>query len=52
VENDEEDIFPDAMSASMAEGWRSGPAKALERQYAALAAAERVKSQANVGNLG
>ena len=52
VENDEEDIFPDPMSASMAEGWRSGPAKALERQYAALAAAERVKSQASVGNSG
>jgi NAD(P)-dependent dehydrogenase (short-subunit alcohol dehydrogenase family) len=41
VENDEEDIFPDAMSGSMAQGWRSGPAKALERQYAALATAER-----------
>jgi|SRR5690242_16876774 len=41
VENDEEDIFPDAMSGSMAQGWRSGPAKALERQYAALAASLR-----------
>ena len=41
VQNDEEDIFPDAMSGSMAQGWRSGPAKALERQYAALASAER-----------
>jgi NAD(P)-dependent dehydrogenase (short-subunit alcohol dehydrogenase family) len=41
VQNDEEDIFPDAMSASMAQGWHSGPAKALERQYAALAAASR-----------
>jgi NAD(P)-dependent dehydrogenase (short-subunit alcohol dehydrogenase family) len=49
VENDEEDIFPDAMSGSMADGWRSGPAKALERQYAALATAERVKAQANSG---
>ena len=49
VENDEEDIFPDAMSASMAEGWRTGPAKALERQYAALAAAERTRAQANSG---
>lgn len=49
VENDEEDIFPDAMSGSMAQGWRSGPAKALERQYAALAAAELVKARANSG---
>jgi NAD(P)-dependent dehydrogenase (short-subunit alcohol dehydrogenase family) len=39
VENEEEDIFPDPMSGSMAESWRSGAAKALERQYAALAAA-------------
>jgi NAD(P)-dependent dehydrogenase (short-subunit alcohol dehydrogenase family) len=44
VENGEEDIFPDPMSASMAESWRSGAAKALERQYAALVAAEPVKS--------
>ncbi|MBE1547389.1 NAD(P)-dependent dehydrogenase (short-subunit alcohol dehydrogenase family) [Mycobacterium sp. OAS707] len=49
VENGEEDIFPDAMSVSMAQGWRSGPAKALERQYAALAAAELAKAQANSG---
>ncbi len=38
VENDEEDIFPDPMSQSVAEGWRGGVAKALERQYAAIAA--------------
>jgi NAD(P)-dependent dehydrogenase (short-subunit alcohol dehydrogenase family) len=37
VENDEEEIFPDPTSASMAAGWRSGAAKALERQNAALA---------------
>jgi NAD(P)-dependent dehydrogenase (short-subunit alcohol dehydrogenase family) len=36
VENGEEDIFPDPMSASMAESWRSGAAKALERQNATL----------------
>jgi NAD(P)-dependent dehydrogenase (short-subunit alcohol dehydrogenase family) len=42
VENGEEDIFPDPMSESMAESWRSGAAKALERQYAALVAAEPV----------
>ena len=38
VENNEEDIFPDPMSQSVAEGWRSGIDKALERQYAAIAA--------------
>jgi NAD(P)-dependent dehydrogenase (short-subunit alcohol dehydrogenase family) len=37
MEQGEEDIFPDPMSASVAEGWRSGAAKALERQNAALA---------------
>jgi NAD(P)-dependent dehydrogenase (short-subunit alcohol dehydrogenase family) len=37
VENGEEEIFPDPMSQAMAEGWRSGVAKAFERQNAALA---------------
>ena len=37
LERGEEDIFPDPMSQSMAESWRSGPAKALEREYAAIA---------------
>jgi NAD(P)-dependent dehydrogenase (short-subunit alcohol dehydrogenase family) len=37
VEKGEEDIFPDPMSASMAESWRGSAAKTLERQYAALA---------------
>jgi NAD(P)-dependent dehydrogenase (short-subunit alcohol dehydrogenase family) len=36
VEKGEEEIFPDPASESMAESWRSGAAKALERQYAAL----------------
>jgi NAD(P)-dependent dehydrogenase (short-subunit alcohol dehydrogenase family) len=36
VENGEEDIFPDPMSAALADGWHAGPAKALERQNAAL----------------
>jgi NAD(P)-dependent dehydrogenase (short-subunit alcohol dehydrogenase family) len=44
VEKDEEDIFPDPMSESMAESWRNGPAKAMERQNAALVQAEPVKS--------
>ena len=41
VENGEEDIFPDPMSAAMAHGWRSGVAKALERENAALVQVSR-----------
>jgi NAD(P)-dependent dehydrogenase (short-subunit alcohol dehydrogenase family) len=44
LQNGEEDIFPDPMSASMAESWRSGAAKALERENAALVTAEPVRS--------
>jgi NAD(P)-dependent dehydrogenase (short-subunit alcohol dehydrogenase family) len=44
VEKEEEDIFPDPMSESIAESWRSGVAKALERQFAAFVAAEPVTS--------
>src|SRR5262245_59704012 len=36
LENGEEDIFPDPASQSIAEGWRTGAAKALERQFAAF----------------
>ena len=36
LEKGEEDIFPDPASRSIAEGWRTGAAKALERQYAAF----------------
>jgi NAD(P)-dependent dehydrogenase (short-subunit alcohol dehydrogenase family) len=36
VERGEEEIFPDAMSAALAESWRNGTAKQLERQNAAL----------------
>ena len=39
VEAGEEDIFPDPMSASMADSWRNSAAKTLERQNAALAEA-------------
>jgi len=39
VDDGEEDIFPDPMSAAVADGWRSGVAKELERQNAAFAAA-------------
>lgn len=35
VRNGEEEIFPDPMSATMAETWRDGAVKALERQNAA-----------------
>jgi NAD(P)-dependent dehydrogenase (short-subunit alcohol dehydrogenase family) len=38
VEHDEDDIFPDPMSAAMAESWRTGAAKALERENATLVA--------------
>jgi NAD(P)-dependent dehydrogenase (short-subunit alcohol dehydrogenase family) len=44
LENGEQEIFPDPMSASMAEGWRSGAVKALERQFAAYVEASPVKS--------
>jgi hypothetical protein len=38
VERDQEDIFPDQMSQSIAQSWRNGAAKALELQYAELLA--------------
>src|SRR5437660_7050853 len=36
VEKEEEDIFPDPMSASMAASWRGSAAKAMERQLASF----------------
>jgi NAD(P)-dependent dehydrogenase (short-subunit alcohol dehydrogenase family) len=36
IERGEEDIFPDPASRSVADGWRNGAAKALERQFAAF----------------
>ena len=39
VEKDEEDIFPDPVSQSVAESWRNSPDKDLERQMAGLAQA-------------
>jgi NAD(P)-dependent dehydrogenase (short-subunit alcohol dehydrogenase family) len=44
VANGEEDIFPDPMSQSMAESWRGGAAKAMERQNASLVAPDQVAS--------
>jgi hypothetical protein len=40
VERGDEDIFPDSMSQLLAEGWRVGVAKTLERLNAALVTAE------------
>ena len=37
LEQGEEDIFPDPASLSIAEGWRNGAVKALEREFAAFA---------------
>ena len=39
VENNEEDIFPDPASAFIADNWRDGATKALERQLAQAARA-------------
>jgi hypothetical protein len=33
LQNEDEDIFPDSMSQSIAEAWRKGVVKALERQF-------------------
>jgi NAD(P)-dependent dehydrogenase (short-subunit alcohol dehydrogenase family) len=42
VEKGEDDIFPDPLSRSLAEGWRSGPVKAFERELAGSVAAAPV----------
>jgi NAD(P)-dependent dehydrogenase (short-subunit alcohol dehydrogenase family) len=42
VENGEEDIFPDTVSGSIAESWRSGAVKAMERENASFVAAQPV----------
>ena len=39
VENEEEDIFPDPMSAAIADSWRNGAVKAMERENAAFVTA-------------
>ncbi len=41
VESGEDDIFPDPVSQSIADGWRAGVAKGLERQFAAFAPQSR-----------
>jgi NAD(P)-dependent dehydrogenase (short-subunit alcohol dehydrogenase family) len=45
LEKGEDDIFPDPASLPIAEGWRTGVVKALERQFAAFVP----KSAANLG---
>jgi short-subunit dehydrogenase len=42
VQKGEEDIFPDPMSQSMADSWRGGAVKAVERQFATLVGAKPV----------
>jgi NAD(P)-dependent dehydrogenase (short-subunit alcohol dehydrogenase family) len=43
LENGEEDIFPDPASQSIAEAWRTGAVKAMERQFAAFVPASAAK---------
>ena len=43
VENEDEEIFPDPMSAAIAEGWRSSAVKALQYQFAAYVQQTPVK---------
>ena len=45
VERGDEDIFPDPMSAGVANGWRNGADKALERQFAAYTPESMAKGQ-------
>lgn len=47
LENGEADIFPDPMSAPMAEGWRTGVANVAATEFAAIAKAVRAASAAN-----
>ena len=42
IEQGEEDIFPDPMSAPLAERWRTSPVKDMERQNAALVAPQPI----------
>jgi NAD(P)-dependent dehydrogenase (short-subunit alcohol dehydrogenase family) len=44
VENADEEIFPDPMSAALAEGWRNSAVKQLQRQFAAYVEQTPVKS--------
>lgn len=44
LQNDEEEIFPDPTSQSVAEGWRNGVVKALERQFASYVSQSATKA--------
>ena len=44
VENGDDEIFPDPLSETLAESWRSGAAKAMERENAALVQAVPVEA--------
>jgi NAD(P)-dependent dehydrogenase (short-subunit alcohol dehydrogenase family) len=44
VEHGDEDIFPDAVSAILADSWRESVAKALEHEYAGFARAQQIAS--------
>jgi NAD(P)-dependent dehydrogenase (short-subunit alcohol dehydrogenase family) len=46
VEKEDEEIFPDPMSAAIAEGWRGSAVKALQRQFAAYVEQTPVSSKA------
>jgi NAD(P)-dependent dehydrogenase (short-subunit alcohol dehydrogenase family) len=46
VEAGDEEIFPDPMSAAVAEGWRGSAVKALQRQFAGYVQQTPVKAQA------
>ena len=44
LERGDEEIFPDPMSAAIADGWSGGVVKALERQFASYVEADPVAS--------
>jgi NAD(P)-dependent dehydrogenase (short-subunit alcohol dehydrogenase family) len=44
VEKGEDEIFPDPVSESIADGWRNGAVKALQRQFAAYASQNVTKT--------
>ena len=44
LEKGEEDIFPDPAAQSIAEGWRNGAVKAMERQFAGFVQASTPKT--------
>jgi NAD(P)-dependent dehydrogenase (short-subunit alcohol dehydrogenase family) len=45
VERGDEEIFPDPLSATLAESWHNGPLKAMERENAALLGATPISAQ-------